>query len=241
MNSFKPCIPVKEVNKMTTSGTGYIGRFTLIELLVVIAIIAILASMLFPALNQARARGQSISCANNLRSCGLALQQYTADNRDSMPYAEEAYNESFFKYGESWECQLGKYLGWSKNSGGPVFHCPARQIGTDDWWYPEKLARNSCGYAISVYLYYKNQPGWVSKITKVANPSKTLYLTERDSGTPFKEVPAPFLNAVNVNSIGISNPVSTPHPELRTWVLCVGGNVLQYHFNEQKLTTVTFR
>ena len=49
------------------------------------------------------------------------------------------------------------------------------------------------------------------------------------------------LNAVNVNSIGISNPVSAAHPGLRTWVLCVGGNVLQFRFNEQKLTTATFR
>ena len=68
-----------------TSQTHSVRAFTLIELLVVVSIIALLVSILLPALGRARAAARTSVCLTNERQQGLVVAMYTADHRDFFP------------------------------------------------------------------------------------------------------------------------------------------------------------
>ena len=94
--------------------------FTLVEILVVIAIVVILAALLFPAFNRARAGARRASCASNLKQLGLAFTLYAQDYR-TYPKID-ILNEEL--HCEAWPYKIYPYI-----KSEAVFECPAFPYG----------------------------------------------------------------------------------------------------------------
>ena len=172
-------------------------NFTLIELLVVIAIIAILAAMLLPALNQARAKAKQITCVNNLKQMGLAFNSYVGDYSDWLPFggfgSVDPNNLSTWGLQDtSYEHQLSTYMGTTpKNNGGTggPFLCTAAPISFDpvSGYYDHGgtlSSRNT--YEGALYSAYKSAARLSAGWSNAGNSGIKMGTYTRASATPLQ-------------------------------------------------------
>ena len=143
-----------------------IQGFTLLELLTVVAIIAVLCSILIPALHGVRFSAQQASCASNMRQIGIALLLYAAANDNKLP--ETSHTAAV---GQSWIYTLSEYLGDCDE----VRICPADPKGDG------RFDAGGTSYILNSFLFVP-QIGPFGQ--PMGEPTNNLLLIENPTETP---------------------------------------------------------
>lgn len=117
-----------DANAHPVSACNETGRkrsdgFTLIELLVVISIIAVLASMVLPALAKAKSKGAQIHCLNTQRQLAMAARMYSDDSKEWLPPIQDWTQANGESFRTTWRSYLYHYVARNPR----MFDCPAEQ------------------------------------------------------------------------------------------------------------------
>ena len=166
--------------------------FTLIELLVVVSIIALLVSILLPALSRARESARTTICAANLRSVGMAIIYYADDHNNVLPpgFGFNGMDGQAWEHKNYWVTAIKDYIRStyhvSGNSNG-VMHCPTRR----PWPPPSEETDEALNYGmatrLSTVLDYYGGPGanrrW-RRMDSIRTPSVNIAVLDLWWGHP---------------------------------------------------------
>ena len=97
--------------RRNTSASRREVGFTLMELIVTLAVLALVGTLVLPAVAKAQSKFRTNRCISNLQDVGTAMNLYMQDSKDKLPYASLRYNTGKKEHHLSWDDLMGSYLG----------------------------------------------------------------------------------------------------------------------------------
>lgn len=149
------------------------SRFTLVELLVVISIVAILASLLLPAVSKAREKSKTILCKSSLKQAGQLIYSYLNDYQDYFPAFTSTGTNSYD----------GKMKDYAPNPS--FFTCPSSSEEEVTYNYANRLYKGKywpVTLALEIRLGLMSPPTFKQlKLTEIANPGRAVIVADAES------------------------------------------------------------